>query len=241
MQTQIIDRGATRSENLLLKLLSAEIYAQLQPQMTTVELSRGEVLAKPGEDVSCVYFPHSGAVSLVVEMSCGDTVETAMIGRDGAVNALAAIDHKRSISKAIVLLPGTASAIDVEPLSECADRHRDLRRLITRHQQVLIGEIQQTAACNILDAVEARLCRWLLRARDLVNSDELPITQEAIAQMLGVRRPSVSVIAGTIQRAGMIKYRRGHIQILDAAALEDSACECYGTVRDHYRRLLGSQ
>jgi CRP-like cAMP-binding protein len=225
-------------ENLLLRCLSDEVRSALRPHFKEVKLSPGDVLAEVREKISSVYFPSSGAVSLIVEMSCGDTVETAMIGRDGAVNALASLDDTEAFSKAVVLLPGTALCISVERLRECAERYQEVRELLVRHVQVLIGEIQQAAACNIIDVVEARLARWLLRARDLAECDELPLTHDAMAQMLGVRRPSVSVVAGTLQRAGMIKHRRGHVQILDREALENSACECYATVRDHYRRLL---
>ena len=173
----------------------------------------------------------------MVETSRGDTIETAMIGRDGAVNASAALDHKMSMSKAVVLMPGLASVIDVKHLSDLSDRFGDLRRLLMHHQQVLFAEVQQSGACNAIDEAEARLARWLLRYRDLAESDELQVTQDVLAQMLAVRRPTVSLIAGILQRAGIIKYRRGHITILDVQALQDCACECYATVRGHYERL----
>ncbi len=224
--------------NLLLRCLSSEVLDSVGPRLSEVKLTSGKVLAEANREVVSVYFPNCGAVSLVVEMSCGDTVETALIGRDGAVNALAALDHKLSLTKACVLLPGTAMAIDADQLRECCVRHPALRELLARHVQVLLGEIQQAAACNILDGVEARLARWLLRARDLVEADEIPLTQEAMAQMLGVRRPTVSTVAAALQREGFIEHRRGHVRILDSKGLEDSACECYATIRGHYRNLL---
>jgi CRP-like cAMP-binding protein len=227
-------------KNLLLKCLRREVFDALRPHLTHVKLSAGELLADTGREVAFVYFPDGGAVSLIVETSCGDTVETAMMGRDGAVNVLAALDHKTSISKAVVLLSGTAWAVHPDRLRDCAERYRDLRQLLARHVQVMLAEVQQTAACNIMDVMEARLARWLLRARDLADSDDLPLTQEAMAQMLGSRRPTVSLVAGTLQRAGMISHRRGHVRITDAEALEDSACECYATVREHYRKLLNA-
>ena len=111
------------------------------------------------------------------------------------------------------------------------------RAVLVRHEQVLLAQAQQSAACNASHAVEARMCRWLLRMRDLVG-DDLPLTQDFIAQMMGVRRPSVSLVAGTLQQAGLIKYRRGHITIVDIERLQDSACECYETVRSHYEAML---
>ncbi len=228
----------TRPGNLLLRCLTPQVLGSLRPHLREVDLAVGTVLAEAGQEVASVYFPNSGAVSLVVEMSCGDTIETAMIGLDGAVNALASIDHKLSLTKALVVLPGTAMTIGIGRFRDCCNEHASLRELMARHIQVLVGEIQQTAACNSLDGVEARLARWLLRARDLAQADELPLTQEAMAQMLGVRRPTVSMIASTLQRAGLIEYRRGRVRIINAEALEDSACECYATVRGHYQNLL---
>jgi hypothetical protein len=176
----------------------------------------------------------------VVELSIGDMIETAMVGCDGAFNAGPALDGKVSLNKAIVQLAGAGSTMEVEKLRSIANQHEAFRSILIRHDQVLFAQSQQSAACNASHTVENRMCKWLLRMRDLAQSDDLMLTQEFLAQMLGVRRPSVSIVANTLQRAGLIKYRRGHIRILDLAALEEGACECYATVKTHYERLLSS-
>jgi len=177
-------------------------------------------------------------ISLVVELSIGDMIETAMIGRDGVLNASSALDGKISLNKAIVQLAGAASTIEVDQLRKIAREFDAFRSLLIRHEQVQFAQAQQSAACNASHSVEARMCRWLLRMRDLAAAADLMLTQEFLAQMLGVRRPSVSLVANTLQKAGLIKYRRGNIRLLDIAGLNDGSCECYGTVKAHYDRML---
>jgi CRP-like cAMP-binding protein len=226
------------SPNLLLASVSADVYAALQPHLKTVELKHGAVIAETGGLVKNVYFPHSGIISLVVELSVGDMIETAMVGRDGVVNAAAALDGKISLNKGIVQLSGVASIIGVDALAAVADKFRDFRALLIRHEQVLLAQSQQSGACNASHLVEARLCRWLLRTRDLAQSTDLLITQEFLAQMLGVRRSSLSIVAGTLQKAGLIRYKRGHVHLAEIEGLKDASCECYEAVRGHYERML---
>jgi CRP-like cAMP-binding protein len=166
-------------------------------------------------------------------------IEAAMVGRDGVVGAAASLDGKISLSRAIVQLAGEAMICEVSTLKGAAMQSENLLSLLIRHEQTVYAQAQQSTACMATHHVEARLCRWLLRARDLARSDTLLFTQEFLAEMLGVRRTSVSVVAHTLQQAGMIKYRRGKIEILNVEGLEESACECYGTVNSHYRALLG--
>ncbi len=210
----------------------------IQPHLKLIERTLGDILADTGSVVHRVYFPQSGVISLVVELSVGDMIETAMVGRDGAVNAASALDGKVSLNKAIVQLAGTASWIEVDRIRAIADELKPFRELLIRHEQVLFAQSQQSAACNASHSVEARMCRWLLRMRDLAGGDELTITQEFLAQMLGVRRPSVSIVANTLQKAGLISYRRGTVQLLDVPGLKDGSCECYTAVKAHYDRLL---
>ena len=151
---------------------------------------------------------------------------------------MVALDGKLSLHKAIVQVAGTALAISPDTLRGLCDEFRPFRSLIIRHEQVVLAQAQQSAGCNASHTVEARMCRWLLRIRDLTGSDDMKLTQEFLAQMLGVRRTSVSLVAGTLQKAGFIKYRRGHIKLLDIAQLEQGACECHETVKGHYERLL---
>jgi CRP-like cAMP-binding protein len=227
-----------QSPNLLLAALPAGEFAAVKAHLKPLDLAFGRVVAKAGSKVERVYFPHSGAISLVVELSIGEMIETAMVGRDGVVNAAAALDGKVSFNKGVVQVAGAASVIDVEQIRRLADRLKSFRALLIRHDQVLFAQSQQSAACNASHSVEHRMCRWLLRMRDLAGSDDLTLTQEFLAQMLGVRRASVSVVANTLQKAGLIRYRRGHLRLLDVKGLRQSACECYGTVQAHYERLL---
>jgi CRP-like cAMP-binding protein len=227
-----------QSPNMLLNTLPAKTFAAIEPHLKTVELVHGEVLGEAGDSITRVYFPHSGVISLVVELSVGDMIETAMVGRDGALNISSALDGKVSLNKAIVQLAGAASTIDVDQLRKIVREFDAFRSLLIRHEQVLFAQSQQSAACNASHSVEARMCRWLLRMRDLAAAADLMLTQEFLAQMLGVRRPSVSLVANTLQKAGLIKYRRGNIRLLDIAGLNDGSCECYGTVKAHYDRML---
>lgn len=225
------------SPNNLLALLSAEVYAALRPHLKIVEYKRGEVLAETGGAVTNVHFPHTGIISLVVELDVGEMIETAMVGRDGVVNAASALDGKVSMNKGIVQLAGAGSVISVDNIVKVADEFRELRTLLIRHEQVLFAQAQQSAACNASHLVEARMCRWLLRTRDLANGDDLFMTQEFLAQMLGVRRTSLSVVANTLQKAGYIRYKRGHVRLLDIEGIEEASCECYEAVKGHYSRL----
>lgn len=227
-----------QSPNHLLAALPAKVFAAIAPHLKVVELKHEAVLAEAGGATKRVYFPHSGVISLVVELSVGEMIETAMVGHDGVFNAASALDGKVSLNKGIVQLPGAASVMEVDQLRRVADEFEPFRALLIRHEQVLFAQSQQSAACNASHSVENRMCRWLLRMRDLADSDDLTLTQEFLAQMLGVRRPSVSIVAHTLQKAGLIRYRRGHIRLLDVGGLKEGACECYGTVKAHYERLL---
>jgi CRP-like cAMP-binding protein len=197
------------------------------------------VLFEPGSTISSIYFPHAGVVSLVVELASGEMIEAAMIGREGLVGGLSALDSSITISRAIVQVEGAASVADVDHVRNLAEHNVGFRATLIKHEQVLLAQSQQSAACNATHTLEARLSRWLLRCRDLVGSEDLPLTQEFIAQMLGVRRTSVSIVANTLQQAGLIKYKRGHIRVLNLEGMRESACECYGTVKSISERLIG--
>ena len=227
-----------KSPNRLLASLSSDAFAQIAPHLKVVELKFGDVLAEAGGPIRRVYFPFSGAISLVVELDVGTMIETALVGHDGVLNAASALDGKVSLNKGIVQMAGSAGAIDVDQLRRLADEIKPFRSLLIRHEQVLFAQSQQSAACNASHKVEARMCRWLLHMRDLAGNDDLTLTQDFLAQMLSVRRPSVSIVASPLQKAGLIKYSRGNIQVLDAKGLQKRACECYGTVKAHYQRLL---
>jgi CRP-like cAMP-binding protein len=152
-----------RSPNQILASLSSATFAAIKPHLKTVELMHGEILTEPGGDVRCVYFPRSGVISLVVQLNVGEMIETAMVGRDGVFKASSALDGKVSVNKAIVQLAGMASAIAVDPFRKIAREFEPFRSLLIRHEQVLLAQSQQSAACNASHSVEARMCRWLLR------------------------------------------------------------------------------
>ena len=155
------------------------------------------------------------------------------------IGALAALDGRISLSRAVVQISGHGAMCDVEALKRATTQSATLQALLIRHEQVVYAQAQQTAACNVMHTIEERLARWLLRVRDLSQSDTLPFTQEFLAEMLGVRRTSVSTVAHTLQQAGFLKYARGRIHIVNLEGLQESACECYYTVCRHYDTLLG--
>jgi CRP-like cAMP-binding protein len=231
---------AVRSPNYLLASLAATDFNVLAPHLRTVELHQGTVLFEVGDETTRVYFPHIGVISLVVSLATGEMIETGMVGRDSLVGGSSALDGKISLNKGIVQIAGAASVLKLEHLRSLADASIAFRTMLIRHEQLILVQAQQSAACNISHTLEARLARWLLRCRDLMESDDLALTQEFLGQMLGVRRSSVSLIAGTLQQAGLIRYRRGHIRILDVEGMRDAACECYATVKSHSDRLLGA-
>jgi CRP-like cAMP-binding protein len=230
----------SQSPNLLLNSLSAADGAMLGPHLRTVDLPQGDILFDVGDPILQVYFLHSGIVSLVVSLASGETIESAMIGRESVVGGSAGLNGQQSVYKAIVQIAGTASVLDSDRLRGLAEISPASRAALFRHEQMILIQAQQSAACNATHTVEARLARWLLRSHDLQESDDLVLTQEFLGQMLGVRRTSVSVVANTFQQAGFIRYSRGHIRILNLEGLRETACECYHTVKAQAERLLSS-
>ena len=226
------------SSNLMLAALTPPDRDALLPHLKVIELPQELVLFDAGDPMKAVYFPHMGIVSLVVDLTSGDMIEAAMVGRDGVVGGSAALNGDLSLNKAVVQLMGRASVADVEHVRTLAESSVVFRTALMRHEQFVMAQAQQSAACNASHAVEARISRWLLRCRDLAGSNDIALTQEFLAEMMGVRRTSVSLVANTLQQAGLIKYRRGHIRVLDVEGLQDAACECYDTVRSHADRLL---
>ena len=230
--------SVTHALNQLLQALPAAEFEALRPHLEFVELVRESVLVEAGAPLTHVYLPHSGVISLVVNLSEGQTVEVAMVGRDGVFGAAAALDGSVSLTDAVVILPGTASILDVADFRAAADRSGAFRALLLRHEQALFAQAQQSAACNASHSVEARLSRWLLRARDLWASETLPLTQEFLAQMIGVQRNAVSIVAHALQSAGIIRYSRGQIEIMNVEGLRETSCECYHAVKAQHDRLL---
>ena len=229
--------STSRPSNQFLMALPDADFELIRPCLRAAALTHQSVLVRAGEPLRQVYFPHSGIISLVVRLAQGETVEAAMIGSDSIFGGATALNGGIALNEAIIQLPGAASVLDVADLRRAAEQSAPLRATLIRHEQALMRQALQSAACNASHTVEARLSRWLLRARDLSDSDRLMLTQEFLAQMLGVQRSSVSVVANTLQRAGLIRYARGQIEITHIDGLQGAACECYEAVKAQYDRL----
>jgi CRP-like cAMP-binding protein len=223
--------------NKFLTLLSPADLALFEAELRVVEMTHGQVLAEPHQLIKNLYFPHGGIVSYVVAMSDGNMIETGMVGRDGVMGALQALDEKVSPNRIMVQVPARASVVDVDVVRRAVDASPSLRVMLAKHEQFFVAQIQQSAGCNASHTVEARMCRWLLRMHDLTGP-ELPLTQEFMAQMMGVRRTSVSLVASQLQEAGLIAYRRGHVRIANVEKLREVACECYQAVNTHYEKIF---
>jgi len=224
--------------NQFLRGLSPALFDKVRPRLRTCNHAAGEVLFRAGDKITNVHFWQTGAVSLVLELATGEMIESAMVGRDSIIGGGAALNGGHAVHKAIVQVAGSGSALDVDTVRQIARDSEEFRIEVMRHEQLILAQAQQSAACNAAHNLDERLARWLLRVRDVTGSDTFVLTQEFIAEMLGVRRTSVSIVAHQLQQAGLISYRRGHISIDNLAALQDAACECYGTAKGHYDGLL---
>jgi len=226
-------------DNFLLNLLEPDVFDQIEPQLSIIDLPREQVLAETHQRIEKVYFPHSGIISCVVELKGGGAIETGMIGRDGTFGASQALDDKVSLNHVVIQLAGTASLMASDDLRQQAEAHEVFRAFLIKYDQFFLAQVQQHVACNAVHTVQARTCKWLLRMHELVGSDLL-LTQEFLAQMMGVTRTSVTTVAGELQKAGMITYSRGRLHIVDIAQIQKWACECDDDIRSHYRRIFSS-
>jgi len=233
-----MQRPVPALQNSLLQALPASDYAYVSAHLVQVELERGRLLYDPGDLIDTIYFPHDGVISLMTLMENGAAIESATIGPEGALGLMAAVAPRQSLSRAIVQTPLTAAKISAERLHEAWEKSPRVRDLVDRHSEALFGHAIQSVACNALHSVEARFCRWLLTCHDRISSDTIALTQEFLADMLGVQRTTVTAVARSMQEKGLIRYRRGVVDIIDRPALEAQACECYGVIRKTYSRLL---
>jgi len=231
-------RPDQRPPNRLLQTLPAADFEAARPHLEVVELKRETVLVEAGRKLNQVWLPHSGVVSLVVSLSQGQAIEVAMIGSDGIVGATEAMCDGIALADAVVLCPGSASVLSASDLNMLAGQSVAWRQLLARHHQALLAQAQQSVACNASHSVEERLARWLLRAHELWQGETLPMTQELLARMLGVQRNAVSIVAHALQQAGVVRYSRGQIEIVDLPALQKTACECYLVVKAKQDRLF---
>jgi CRP-like cAMP-binding protein len=227
----LLDRSSHGKRNRLLASLPSPDLALLKPHLKEVDLQQGAVLQEQAERVDYVHFPHDGIVSLMTVMKQGEAIQTATVGREGAIGLLAGLGPRRSHTRAVVQVSGKASRIAAAQFRKLAADNQALRDMITRYGEVLLIQVNQTAACNALHDVEERLSRWLLQARDRVDDNKIGFTHEFLSQILGVRRPTVTVVAKMLQDAGLIRYHRGQIEIINRQGLEARACECYVMLR----------
>ena len=235
------ESNSTQSRNRILAALPSDEYERLQPQLKRTELTHGIVLYETGGPVEHVYFPVNALISLVVPMEDGSAVEVGLVGNDGMSGMSALIGEAMSTDRAIVHIPGGAVRASLAVIKEEFGRGGVLHELLLRYMIAHLKLVAQTLACNAMHTVEKRLARWLLICKDRVASDDLKLTQEFIAEMLGTRRATVSVAASALQTEGLIEYRRGNIRILDQRGLEEFSCECYKVVKEETGRLLGLQ
>jgi CRP-like cAMP-binding protein len=235
----VVARPNESTENRLLASLPSDEYERLLPQMQPVTFSLGEVVYEFGGHLDHVFFPTNSIVSLLYTMENGTSAEMGLTGNDGVVGIALFMGGGTMPNRAVVQSAGSALRMKVKVLQDEFARGGKFQYLLLRYTQALITQISQTAVCNRLHSVEQQLCRWLLLSHDRVKADELIMTQELIADMLGVRREGVTVAAGRLQDSGAISYIRGHIKILDRQKLEDTVCECYQVVKTEFDRLLG--
>jgi CRP-like cAMP-binding protein len=228
----------TPRENHLLAALPPAEWERLYPNLEMTAMPLGRVLYESGSELRHVYFPTTSIVSMLYVMEDGSSAEIAIVGNEGLVGVALFMGGETTPSRAIVQSAGSAYRLAGNYLKEEFYRAGPLQHLLLRYTQALITQMAQTAVCNRHHSVEKQLCRWLLLSLDRLATNELTMTQELIANMLGVRREGVTESAGRLQRLGLIQYRRGHITVLDRQGLERHACECYAVVKREFDRLL---
>jgi CRP-like cAMP-binding protein len=225
-------------QNHLLAALPADEYARLLPDLEWVATPLGHVLYEPGVKMRHVYFPTTSIVSLLYVMEDGASAEIAVVGNEGVVGVSLFMGGESTTSRAVVQSDGHAYRLKAQLLKDEFFRAGPMQRLLLRYTQALLTQMAQTAVCNRHHSLDQQFCRWLLLSLDRLSTNELVMTQELIANMLGVRREGVTEAAGNVQRAGLIHYNRGHITVLDRPGLEARACECYAVVKKEFDRLL---
>lgn len=225
-------------QNHLLAALPAEVRSRLFPQLELVEMPLGRVLYESGDTLRHVYFPTNAIVSLLYVMENGASAEISVVGNEGIIGVALFMGGESTPSRAIVQSAGHAYRMPGQRLKDEFNRHGELLHLMLRYTQSLLTQMAQTAVCNRHHTIDQQLCRWLLLSLDRLDSNELVMTQEMIANMLGVRREGVTEAAGKLQRLAVIEYTRGRIKVLDRPKLEALCCECYSVVRKETDRLL---
>lgn len=233
------EAGSDPRQNSLLSVLPTEVYERLLPHLEPVSLPLGEVLYESGGTLDWVYFPTTAIVSLLYVMENGSSAEIAIVGKEGIVGIALFMGGGGSMpNRGVVQSEGTACRLQGQVLRSEFERSGSLQHLMLRYTLALLTQMAQTAVCNRHHTVDQQLCRWLLLSMDRLPSNELSMTQELIANMLGVRREGVTEAAGKLQHAGLIHYSRGKITVIDRPGLEARVCECYEVVKAEFQRLL---
>jgi CRP-like cAMP-binding protein len=235
-ESENADRGVS---NRLLAVLNPRDFALVKPYLVSRVLDRGQVLFEPGEDVTTTYFPCRGTMSsLLVVSADGREVEAATIGAEGAIGGIVSAGHKPAYGRAVVQIGGAAYCVPTARIEDAKDHSATFRDLFSRYADVLIAQLMQSVACNALHPIEARCSRWLLSTQDRVGQNIIPLTHESLAEMLGVRRTTVTAVIKALQSRGLIRSMRGRVEILNRARMEEATCECYRAVEMHFNRLL---
>jgi len=225
--------------NLVLASLHRADFARLEPSLRQVSLAQGVVLHEPGDELERVTFPQAGMISLLAVMNDGKAIETATVGHEGVVGVMAGLGLHTTLERAVVQLPLLAWQISAAAFRKAVHASLPLRNMVIAQDQVLHAQVQATAACNALHGVDARLSRWILQSHDRNgNADVIPLTQEFLSEMLGVRRSSVGEVARKLQAQGLLRYSRGSIEIVDRPGLEAAACECYANIVETTARIV---
>jgi CRP-like cAMP-binding protein len=227
-----------QSQNLLLAALSPADFELLRPSLQTIDMPRGLVLVRSGDIPKRAYFPNSGVIASCLTLNDGNVVEARITGREGAVGAAIGAGERASFTSAVVRLEGASSTIDYQSLEAALDRSAAFRVLVARHEALQQAMADQSVACNAVHSAEARLARRLMRLRTMSDDAKFTVTQEVLAEMLGIRRNSVSHVAHAMQAANIIRYSRGRLEIVDYDALQRLSCECYDTVAAYRRDLI---
>jgi CRP-like cAMP-binding protein len=234
-----IPQSPSQCANLLLSLLPEQEYKAVIPHLEWIDTPLHFVLSERNKPIRHAYFPLSGEHSVLAAMKDGAAVEVGTVGYEGMSTVDLLLGSTHAIETTVCQIPGTALRMPSNVFQEMVTSDTKLRQIALRYLQAYLSQVSQSVACNRLHQLEARMARWLLMSHDRVHQDEFTLTQEYLAIMLGVQRPSVSLAANTLQRAGVIEYHRGKVRVLDREALEAVSCECYEVVRGHFEKLLG--
>lgn len=224
-----------RSRNKILSALSADAWQRLAPHLRRVLLHQDDVLHEKGSEIKHIYFVENGMISLVVDANFDSQIEAAVIGSEGMVGVLSILGNYPSVHRALVQIPGKAYRLPVAALQNEWKRNSELQGWIFNYANLLMAQVSQTVLCSRVHSIEARLNRWLLAVRDRSGSDEMELTHDYIAQMLGVRRPGVTIALGMLQQSGLIECGRGRVTIINSEKMEHGACECYSTLRQQFQ------